>query len=72
MRGPSDVRGIRLQQEGAAEVRGTQDRLRGERCLHLPKVLLPLACPAHLFWLPFLVRSVKGAAREEKLGMKQR
>ncbi len=52
MRGPSDVRGIRLQQEGAAEVRGTQDRLRGERCLHLPKVLLPLGVQHTFFGCP--------------------
>ncbi len=48
----SSVGGIRLQQEGAAEVRGMQDRLRGESCLHIPEGLLRFGCPAHLLWLP--------------------
>ncbi len=69
----SSVGGIRLQQEGAAEVRGMQDRLRGESCLHIPEGLLRFGGPAHLLWLPLPGQVCQGGgAEEEKLGMKQR
>ncbi len=44
--------GIHLQHEGTAEVRGPQDRLRAERCLHIPEGLLRFGCLPHLLWLP--------------------
>ncbi len=65
------VGSVRLQQEGAVEVRGSEHRLSGESLLHLLKGLALGGSPGKLSsGCPFLVRSVRGAAREEKSGIK--